>query len=219
MAQQPQPTVSPRITTGCKVGGAGDFCYDSLVMMLSMPRRARQALELYLNQEPRRSLSELAKVCAEGGILVSVPTLKRWSARFSWQRLVIQYDREAERESRAKTADRRIQALTERLLLIDYAKERYDWLIDPEKADLTPAQRRRANNVTLSDFLRILKLEIEAVKSLSDAPSAHPPTAEELRQLIPEEAIRAGVKAARRKWCELGGLRAENKPLRRHSRI
>ena len=174
--------------------------------MLSMPRRVREVLELYLNQEPRRSLTGLARVCQERGIKVSEATLKRWSTRFGWRRLVIEHDREAEKESLARSADHRIQSLVDRLLLIDCAKERYAWLIDPEKADLTPAQRRRVNNVTLSDFLRILKLEIETVKSLTDARSGHTPSADELRRLIPEEALRAGIKAARRKWCELRGL-------------
>jgi hypothetical protein len=184
-------------------------------MMLSMPRRAREAFELYLDQESRRSLRRLAKDCAAKGVKTSEATLKRWSTRFAWQRLVIQRDREAEKESLARSADYRVRTLTDRLLLIDYTKERYAWLIDPENANLTPAQRKRVSHVTLSDFLRILKLEMETLKLLSELQRVRTPAPEDVRRFFPDEAIRAGVSAALRIRYQLSHLRAENRPLQR----
>jgi hypothetical protein len=133
---------------------------------LSMPGAARDALTLYLGQDCRRSLRQLAEECVQHGIKASLPTLKRWSSRFGWQRAAIEHDQRVAEESQAKSIDYRAQILHDRLKLIDFAKSRYEWLIDPDNPEVTPAQRRRATNVTLPDYLRIVKMEFDAVKLL-----------------------------------------------------
>ena len=50
--------------------------------------------------------------------------------------------------------------------LIDSAKRRYDWLLDPNNPNLTPAQRRRAMHMTVSDYLKVVKMELELYKRL-----------------------------------------------------
>ena len=50
--------------------------------------------------------------------------------------------------------------------LIDSAKRRCDLLLDPNNPNLTPAQRRRATRVTISDYLKVLKMENELYKRL-----------------------------------------------------
>jgi hypothetical protein len=112
--------------------------------MLTISHPVRHALKLYLEQDGRRSLRRLAEECAQHGIKASLPTAKRWSARFGWQRLAAEHDRAAAEESMARSADYRAQILEDRLKLIDVVKQRYDWLIDPDNPNVTPAQRKRA---------------------------------------------------------------------------
>jgi hypothetical protein len=123
------------------------------------------ALQLYLAQD-KRSLKRVAEECAKHSIKASLPTLKRWSARFCWRSRVTEHDQAAAQESQARSIDYRVQLLTDRLRLIDIAKSRFEWLLNPENPALTPAQRRRATNATLSDYLRILKMELDAFSLL-----------------------------------------------------
>lgn len=66
----------------------------------------------------------------------------------------------------AITLDHQMLAMKTHLRLIGSAKQRYRWLLDPNNSDLTPAQRRRATRVTVSDYVRILKMEDELYKRL-----------------------------------------------------
>jgi Zn-dependent oligopeptidase len=50
--------------------------------------------------------------------------------------------------------------------LIDSAKRRYTWLLDPNNPNLTPAQRKRAMHPTVSDYVKVLKMEMELYKRL-----------------------------------------------------
>jgi hypothetical protein len=131
-----------------------------------MPGPVRDALTLYLDEETRRSLRLLVGKCAQHGIKASLPTLKRWSARYRWQQLVAEHDRAAAEQSMAITVDHCVRTVQAHLKLIDSAKRRYDWLLDPDNPDLTPAQRRRATHITVSDYVKVLKVEMELYKRL-----------------------------------------------------
>jgi hypothetical protein len=133
-------------------------------MSVLVPGRVCYALKMYLDQEPRRSLRQLAGECANHSIKASLPTLKRWSVRYRWQQLVAEHDRAATEESIAKTIDFQARAVQAHFKLIDSAKRRYDWILDPNNPNLTPAQRRRATRVTVSDYVRLLKIETELYK-------------------------------------------------------
>jgi hypothetical protein len=150
----------------------------------------RDALKLYLDQDSRRSLRRLAEECSHNGIKASLPTLKRWSLRYDWQRHVAEHDQAAGEKSIAITIDYRIQAMQDHLRLIDSAKERYYWLIDPDNPNVTPAQRERATKMNVRDFLRVLKIEERLIKRLEEMKPAEPArpkqeyTAEELDAMM-----------------------------------
>lgn len=160
-----------------------------------MSSSARNALNLYLEQDSRRSLRQLAEECVQHGIKASLPTLKRWSTHFGWQRLVAEHDRAAAEESRARSVDYRAQILHDRLKLIDVAKKRHEWLIDPNNPDVTPAQRKRATNMTVSDFLRIIEIEIDTVKLLRELEHSKRPEPAKPRAHYSHEEMSAAVDA------------------------
>jgi hypothetical protein len=66
----------------------------------------------------------------------------------------------------AKTIDSQARAMQAHFKPIDSAKRRYDWLLDPNNPNLTPAQRRRATRISVSDYVRLLKMENELYKRL-----------------------------------------------------
>jgi hypothetical protein len=66
----------------------------------------------------------------------------------------------------AITVDDRVRAMQAHLKLIDSAKQRHYWLLDPNNPNVTPAQRKRAMNMTVSDYLKVLKMENELYKRL-----------------------------------------------------
>jgi hypothetical protein len=181
--------------------------------MWSMPPPVRDALKLYLEQQPRRSLRQLAEECAQRGIKASVPTLKRWSARFGWQRLVAEHDGAALEESMTRSADYRAQILKDRLKQIDVAKQRYDWLIDPDNPNVTPAQRKRATDVTLSDFLRILKMETDTVKLLRQLEASRQRDPARSKSQYADEEMHSAVEALIRQRHGLPSLRVDRRPL------
>ena len=142
-----------------------------------MPNVVREALKLYLNQTCRRSLRGLAVDCAEHGIRASVPTLKRWSVRYGWQKLAADHDRATTVANMASSLNRSIQASSNPFRLIDLAKNRIYSLIDPTNANVSPAQRRRANRPTVSDYCKLVQLETalyERLERLEAARSAEP---------------------------------------------
>ena len=135
-------------------------------MIPAMPRTVRDALKIYLDQTSRRSLRQLAQECPAHGIKASIATLKRWSALYNWQQQVREHDRALAEQSMAATVDYRVRAMQAHFKLIDSAKRRYDLLLDPNNPSLTPAQRRRATRVTVSDYVKVLKMENELYKRL-----------------------------------------------------
>lgn len=143
-----------------------EACYYSGIMAESMPGPVRDALKLYLDEENRRSLRLLVGKCAQHGITASLPTLKRWSARYHWQQLVVEHDQAVAEQSMARTIDSQALAMQAHFKLIDTAKRRHDCLLDPSNPMLRPAQRRRATRVTVSDYVRLLKMEDELYKRL-----------------------------------------------------
>jgi hypothetical protein len=72
----------------------------------------------------------------------------------------------AAEQSMAITVNHRVKATRAYLKLIDSAKRRHYWLLDPNNPNLTPAQRRRAMHPTIPDYLTLLKLENELYKRL-----------------------------------------------------
>jgi hypothetical protein len=66
----------------------------------------------------------------------------------------------------AITVDHRVRAMQAHLKLIDSAKHRYDWLLDPNNPNVTPAQRKRAMHMTVSDYVKVLRMEMELYKHL-----------------------------------------------------
>lgn len=131
-----------------------------------MPGPVRDAFKLYLNQDSRRSLRRLAGECTQHNVKASLPTLKRWSARYRWQHHVAEHDRAMLEQSMARTIDTQAQALQAHFKLIDSAKRRYDLLLDPSNPNLSPAQRRRATRVTVSDYIGLLKIQTGLYKHL-----------------------------------------------------
>jgi hypothetical protein len=159
-------------------------------MLEPMPRCVQAALELYLNQDSRRSLKRLAETCSTHGVKASLPTLKRWSARFGWQQRVAEHDRVAVERVISQTVDYQAQAMNAYFTMIDSAKNRYHWLIDPNNPNVTPAQRKRATNMTLSDYLRVLKMEIEAMRLLKTSSAGRAMEPESPTTVYTEEEVR-----------------------------
>jgi hypothetical protein len=158
-----------------------------------MPARVGQAFKLYLAQTCRRSLRRLAKECQARDLNASIATLKRWSVRYGWQRLVAEHDRAAAEKSMAITVDHRVRAMQAHFKLIDSAKQRHYWLIDPNNPNVTPAQRKRATHMTVSDYVRLLKMEdqlykrlerLEAIRSAAPETPTTSYTDEELHVMI-----------------------------------
>lgn len=152
-------------------------------MAESMPGPVRDTLKVYLEQRSRRSLRRLAAECAQHGIKASLPTLKRWSVRYGWQQLVVEHDRAAAEQSMATIVDYRVKAMQAQFKLIDSAKKRHYWLLDPNNPSLTPAQRRRATHPTVSDYIRLLKMEDQLYKRLERF--------EAMRSAVPETPTRS----------------------------
>jgi hypothetical protein len=69
-------------------------------------------------------------------------------------------------QSIATTIDSQAWAMRAPFKLIDSAKRRYDLLLDPHNPNVTPAQRKRAMHMTVSDYPKVLKMENELYKSL-----------------------------------------------------
>jgi hypothetical protein len=78
-------------------------------------------------------------------------------------------------------------------MLNDSAKQRYYWLLDPDNPSLTPAQRKRAMHMTVSDWLKVLKMEdqlykrlerLEAMRSIAPETPTRPYTGGELRVMM-----------------------------------
>jgi hypothetical protein len=118
------------------------------------------------NRTSRQSLRYLAGDCAQNNIKASLPTLKRWSVRYDWQRHVAEHDRAAVEKSMAATVDYQVQAAKAYFKLIYSAKNRYYWLIDPNNPNVTPTQRERATKMNVRDFLRVIQIEERLIKRL-----------------------------------------------------
>lgn len=174
----------------------------------SMPGPVSEALRLYLNQTSRRSLRQLAEECTLNGIKTSLPTLKRWSVRYGWQQQVAEHDHAVAEQSMAANVDYRLRAMQAQVELIDSAKQRYHWLLDPNNPNLTPAQRRRATRITVSDYVKILKMEdalykrlerFEAMKAAAPETPTRPYTPQELDAMTRALAeVRYGLPPRRR---------------------
>lgn len=167
-------------------------CYYSRMVTKSMPAPARDALKLYLNQTSRPSLRQLPEECAQNNIMASIATLKRWSTRYGWQRLVIEHDRAAAEMSMAATVDFQVQAAKAYFKLIESAQSRHCWLIDPNSPDVTPAQRERATKMNVRDFLRIITIEERLIKQLEEMKPAEP---ERLKREYTDEELDAMMRA------------------------
>jgi hypothetical protein len=164
-------------------------CYHLCVVTEPLSCQVREALKLYLSQNARRSLRELAKECAAKGIRASLPTLKRWSARYGWQQLVADHDRAAAERTMSQAVEYQAHAMNAYFKLIDSAKSRYYWLVDPDNPNVTPAQRKRATTMTLSDYLRVIKLEMEAVKLLKTSTAATATESEKVTTVYTDEEV------------------------------
>ena len=55
--------------------------------------RARQALVVYVELGPDRTLARVSQAYAERGQFVPLVTLKRWSARYHWRSFIKQHER------------------------------------------------------------------------------------------------------------------------------
>lgn len=106
---------------------------------------------------------------------------------------VAEHDQAVAEQSMARTIDSQARAIQARLKLIDSAKRRHDWLLDPNNPDVTPAQRRRAMHPTVSDYVRLLKMEdglykrLERLETIGSCETETPTTSctdEELHVMI-----------------------------------
>ena len=144
------------------------------IMSEPMTGPARDALKLYLNQESRRSLRHLAAECAKNGIKASLPTLKRWSVHYQWRRLAYEHDQALADDAKSITREQRERAVKAQLDLVWSAVKRYRWLIDPNNANVTPAQRRRASNITTKDYIRLVELDLQLTKRYKELTGREP---------------------------------------------
>jgi hypothetical protein len=101
----------------------------------------------------------------------------------------------AAEKSMAAPVDYQVQAAKAYFKLIDSAKQRHYWLIDPDNPNVTPAQRKRATNVTVPDFLRILKLEQDALKLLERLEAKRPTEPETPRSPYTDEEMQIMMRA------------------------
>lgn len=161
-------------------------------MALQMSRVVIEALKLYLDQRPRRSLRQLAAMCTEADIKASLPTLKRWSARYGWMRLCWEHDKSLAEQAKSVTQEQRKGAAETIVAGIDRALERYCWLIDPDNPSVSPAKRKRATDMRVTGFLKLLEVErhyIALLNTLERDPQA------ETKQTYTEEEQTAMMRA------------------------
>jgi hypothetical protein len=140
--------------------------YYPHIVMSPMSDPVRNALKLYLNQDSRRSLRRLAEECKQHDIKTSLPTLKRWSVRYRWQQYIAEHDRAVTEQSITRAIDSQAQAMEAHFKLIHSAKRRYELLLGPNNPNLTPLQRKRAMHMTVSEYVKVLKIEMELYKHL-----------------------------------------------------
>ena len=126
----------------------------------------RAAFESVSGALPKSRYVAAASGIKQHRIKASLPTLKRWSVQYDWRRSVAEHDRATLEESTAKAIDSQAWVTETHFKLIDLAKRRYDWLLDPNNPNLTPAQRTRVTRVTVCDYVRLLKIENELYKRL-----------------------------------------------------
>ncbi|HEY6450356.1 MAG TPA: hypothetical protein VIX60_06730, partial [Candidatus Cybelea sp.] len=74
-----------------------------------------------------------------------------------------------------------------------------EWLIDPDNPKVTPAQRKRATDMTLSDFLRILNMEVDTAKLRGSLQVSRQRDPERPNSKYTEEEMRETMEALIRK--------------------
>jgi hypothetical protein len=156
-----------------------------------MPERVARAFEAYVALGSKRSLNSLAGVKRDQGGDRGIATLKRWSARYRWQTLLAQHQREVVAKMQREFKERVLGGKLNALQTLELAKERFYGriLIDPNDPKLTDAQRRRALKITLNDFFKLIKIE-----QLLRGGSANGP-AEEAKEHYTAEELKAMMTA------------------------
>jgi hypothetical protein len=161
-------------------------------MALQMSRLVSEALKLYLDQKPRRSLRQLVAMCAESDIKASLPTLKRWSTLYGWMRVCYEHDKSLAEQAASVTEEQRKGAAETIVAAIERALERYYWIIDPDNPSVSLAKRKRATDMRVTDFLKLLEVErhyVALLNTLERAPKA------EAKQTYTEEEQTAMMRA------------------------
>src|ERR1700674_148655 len=121
------------------------------------------ALQYYLNLGADRSLVRTAKEFQWRGTRASPSTLKRWSRRFGWQRLVAQHDAQLGEELVRRSVLAQADQLYNDLKAVAWLKGRFAdrAKLDPADPNLTKVERRRVVDPNLRDYLKLLRWERE----------------------------------------------------------
>lgn len=163
----------------------------------AMPTHVAAVFYDYLGLPQRRSLARLAAMNSSRRY-PSVASLKRWSSRFEFIERARSHDRAAvevmeERFNEAMRARVRSDAQA-----IAAAKQRFfDRCVDPSDPTLTPAQRRRALSPTLTDFVRLLKIERMLLASMPEVSKVEP-TAGDTKSKFTDEEVAVMMQALTR---------------------
>lgn len=126
----------------------------------AMPSPVAEAFFAYCALPERRSLQRLAAMYRARGNGPAVASLKRYSAKYRWQERAHAHDLKTVGAMEERFNEAMGDRIRSDVQAIAAAKQRfYDRCVDPDDPALTPAQRRRALSPTLTDFVRLLKIE------------------------------------------------------------
>ncbi len=127
-------------------------------------RRAELALHLYRELGPRRSLTKLAQRLQAVGMPISLPTLKRYSARFGWQARIAALDAAASERMRERAADELLAMVERHAGLARAAQSAGGSALQALLAD-----GNRLANLKPADIARLLDLGLRAERDATGA--------------------------------------------------
>jgi hypothetical protein len=160
-----------------------------------MDERQGRVFQIFVALGSDRSLPQLHKACHQAGIQVSEIMLKRWSAKFRWFDLALRTQAEISRRLANEMLPKQVEYCKRDLEIIQTLKGRFYTRVDLDPSDpkLTEAQVRRAIDVDLQDFLRLLDAEKKIVGRLPTDPPPPGPVDEPEKKLPLADAMIARI--------------------------
>jgi len=131
------------------------------ICLSEMDETQARVFNMFVGLGRDRSLVDLTSLCIQREISASISTLKRWSSQFEWFALAEFVGHEIS----SKLTDALLPAHVERakkdLATISLLKERFHIRaqIDPTDETLPEAVRARAIDLSLADYLSLIKTE------------------------------------------------------------